>query len=108
MTPFEIKNLMDFPIEIYSTEFDKQFIEEEEILKWYDLLVNPDLNSEQTLFYDLRKAGQPFWEKIIKSDQKRIKIEETKKQIEAVSLKICQILPDPATQELSEAQKQEK
>lgn len=33
MTPFEIKNLMDFPIEIYSTEFDKQFIEEEEILK---------------------------------------------------------------------------
>ncbi len=37
---------MDFPIEIYSTEFDKQYIEEEEILKRYDLLVNPEVNQD--------------------------------------------------------------
>ena len=68
MTQFEIKNQMDFPIEIYSTEFDKQYIEEEEILKRYDLLVNPEVNQDQTLFYSLRKAGMTFWEKIVKAD----------------------------------------
>ena len=36
MTCFEVKNLMDFPIEFYSTEFDRKYIEEEEILKWYE------------------------------------------------------------------------
>lgn len=37
---------MDFPIEFYSTEFDKQYLEEEEILKWYELLVNQEVNPE--------------------------------------------------------------
>mgnify|MGYP007088257961 CR=1 FL=1 len=46
LTPFEVKNLMDFPIEFYSTEFDKQYLEEEEILKWYELLVNQEVNPE--------------------------------------------------------------
>lgn len=37
LTLFEVKNVMDFPIEFYSSEFDKQYLEEEDILKRYEL-----------------------------------------------------------------------
>ena len=33
---FEIRNPMDIPIELYSLDFDKQYAEEEEILKRHD------------------------------------------------------------------------
>lgn len=33
---FEIRNPMDFPIEVFAVDFDKQFQEEEDILKRYD------------------------------------------------------------------------
>ena len=38
-----------------------------------------------------------FWEKIIKSDKKRIQIEETKKLIDTVTQKLTLIVPDPTT-----------
>ena len=33
---FEFRNPMDIPIELYSLDFDKQYTEEEEILKRHD------------------------------------------------------------------------
>lgn len=36
ITAFEIRNPMENPIEIYSLDFDKQYIEEEEIIKRID------------------------------------------------------------------------
>jgi len=36
ISSFEIRNPMEHPIEIYSLDFDKQYLEEEEILKRID------------------------------------------------------------------------
>lgn len=47
ITCFEVKNVMDFPIEFYSSEFDKQFIEEEDILKRYELFQAQEVNKEE-------------------------------------------------------------
>ena len=59
---FEIKNPMDQPIEVYSLDFDRQYIEEEEILKRVD---NFHANgSGEPLFLSLRRPGAEFWPSI--------------------------------------------
>lgn len=63
--PFEICNPMDIPIEIYSLDFDKQYLEEEEILKRIDS-INPAIPgfTGEPLFLPLRKPGGEFWSSI--------------------------------------------
>lgn len=56
---FELKNPMDLPIEIYSLDFDKQYLEEEEILRRHDNFV-PN-GSGEPIFLPLRKPGNEFW-----------------------------------------------
>lgn len=68
---FEIKNPMEFPIEIYSSDFDKKFHEEEEFIKRYEGLINPETGqNDLVLFYGLRNAGDEFWSQIKQSDEK--------------------------------------
>ena len=64
----ELKNPMNFPIEVFATDFDKQFVEEEEILKRYELL-----NTEKgdVIFEKLRKAGSGFWQNIKEADEQK-------------------------------------
>ena len=63
---------MDIPIEIYSLDFDKQYLEEEEILKRLDQFQlpppqNPPATPAQApppidpLFLTLRMPGMQFW-----------------------------------------------
>jgi hydrocephalus-inducing protein len=69
---FEIRNPMDQPIELYSLDFDKQYIEEEEILKRIDQ-INPNapgFNGEP-LFLPLRKPGGEFWSSVRQQDERK-------------------------------------
>jgi hydrocephalus-inducing protein len=63
----DIKNSMSFPIEVYSSDFDKQYLEEEEILKRFELLNE----KEDMIFEKLRKAGQEFWQNIKETVEKK-------------------------------------
>eukprot|EP01018_Ginkgo_biloba_P036848 Gb_10292 [translate_table: standard] len=53
---FLLKNESDKSIEIYSLDFDDQYIKEEEILRNVS-----SYNEDGLLFLDPREAGQPFW-----------------------------------------------
>ena len=79
---FEIRNPMEQPIELYSLDFDKQFLDEEEILKRIDQ-INPNAVgfTGEPLFLPLRKPGGEFWSSIRQQD-------ERKQQMDAVKLKI--------------------
>ena len=52
---FIIKNPMEHPIELYSTDFDKQDLEEEEILKRMDNFAPNGPN--EPIFMPFRHAG---------------------------------------------------
>ena len=63
---FEIRNPMDIPIEVYSLDFDKQYIEEEEILKRVENFAQN--GSGEPLFLPMREAGGEFWSSIKQQD----------------------------------------
>jgi hypothetical protein len=54
----ELRNPMDQPIEVVSTDFDKQYIEEEEILKRLEFFQS---GTSESLFLPLRTPGAGFW-----------------------------------------------
>lgn len=83
---FEIRNPMDQPIEIYSLDFDRQYIEEEEILKRVDNFV-PN-GSGEPLFLPLRKPGSEFWPAIKQQDDNKRKIETLKGEIKQSETRI--------------------
>ena len=49
---------MDQAIEVYSLDFDKQYCEEEEILKRHENFL---LAQQEPIFLPLRKPGMEFW-----------------------------------------------
>jgi hypothetical protein len=56
----EIKNPNDSKIEVYSTDFDKKYKEEENILRYYrNFIKNPD----DKIDIKIREAGEPIWGK---------------------------------------------
>ena len=61
---FEIVNPMEYPVEIYSLDFDKQHIEEEEIIKRIDNFSATSAN--EPIFLPFRKAGSEFWQSLRK------------------------------------------
>ena len=81
----ELKNTMSFPIEVFTTDFDKQFIEEEEILKRYELL-----NTEKgdVIFEQLRKAGSGFWQNIKDVDEQRKNYESLQDRAKIIEEKL--------------------
>jgi hydrocephalus-inducing protein len=78
---FEIKNPMDQAIELYSLDFDKQYIEEEEILKRIDQLNPPAGVVGEPLFLPLRKPGGEFWSSVRQQDERKQQMDSIKRQI---------------------------
>jgi hydrocephalus-inducing protein len=76
---FEITNPMDHPIEIYSLDFDKQYLEEEEIIKRMDNFQVTGPN--EPIFLPFRKAGDQFWQSVKVADEIKSKTEAIKAQI---------------------------
>jgi len=76
---FEIVNPMEHPIEIYSLDFDKQYVEEEEIIKRMENFSATGAN--EPVFLPFRKAGNEFWPSIRKADEVKIQTENIKTEI---------------------------
>ena len=87
---FEIRNPMDFPIELYSLDFDKQYTEEEEILKRHDNF-QPS-GSGEPLYLPLRQPGGEFWPSIKAQDEKKRAIESLKEQLKAVETQLQELV----------------
>jgi len=70
---------MDQPIEVYSLDFDRQYIEEEEILKRVDNFL--PIGNGDPLFLSLRRPGGEFWPAIKQQDDNKRRIENIKTEI---------------------------
>jgi len=79
ISSFEIRNPMEHPIEIYSLDFDKQYNEEEEILKRIDNF-GPN-GSNEPIYQSYRKAGGEFWPAIKQADEIKLKQESLRGMI---------------------------
>lgn len=99
----EIKNPMSFPIEVYSADFDKKYIEEEEILKRYEF-------ETDVIFEKLRKAGDEFWPEIRQADEKRMQLESMQQRIKDIeqSLENDFNVPEPEDGQEAEPLPEEK
>ena len=73
---FEITNPMEHAIELYSLDFDTQYLEEEEIIKRIENFT--PTGSNEPIFLPYRKAGSEFWPSIKKADELRIKTDAIK------------------------------
>ena len=84
---FEIKNPMDQPIEIYSLDFDRQYLDEEEILKRVESFQTT--GSGEPLFLPLRRPGGEFWPSIKQQDDEKRKIETIKGEIKRTEMQLA-------------------
>lgn len=73
---FEITNPMEHAIELYSLDFDTQYLEEEEIIKRIENFT--PTGSNEPIFLPYRKAGSEFWPSIKKADELRTKTDAIK------------------------------
>jgi hypothetical protein len=99
---FEMRNPMEIPVELYSLDFDKQYLEEEEILKRLDQFIpppapavaagNPPATPAQQnapppiepMFLPLRLPGNAFWPSLSQQDEKKQRLEELKKKAKQI------------------------
>lgn len=88
---------MEHPIEIYSLDFDKQYQEEEDIIKRMDNFSPTGAN--EPIFLPFRKAGSEFWPSLRKADQ----IKQETDKIKAAIKKIDEQLEDLVTVEQAHA-----
>ena len=61
--PFTVRNMSEHPIEIYSLEFDTQYVAEEHILR-----ACKKYNEDGVMHLKVRGAGEPFWEDLAAED----------------------------------------
>ena len=61
--PFTVRNRSEHPIEIYSVEFDAQYVAEEHILR-----ACKKYNEDGVMHLKVRGAGEPFWEDLAAED----------------------------------------
>jgi hypothetical protein len=87
----ELKNPMDLPIEVISTDFDKQYIEEEEILKRLDFFQS---GTGEPLFLPLRTPGAEFWPSLKEQDEKKRNVESLKEKIQSLEDELAQLNKD--------------
>lgn len=79
---FEIVNPMEHSIEIFSLDFDKQYLEEEDIIKRIENFSANGAN--EPIFLPFRKAGSEFWPSLRKADEIKIKTDAIKQQIKKI------------------------
>lgn len=91
----EIRNPMSFAIEVYSADFDKQYLDEEEILKRFE----PINEKGDTIFEKLRKAGQDFWPNIKDAVDKKKQYDDMLARVKAIQDQIDKECTVPAPEE---------
>ena len=110
----EMKNTSEYNLEVYSTDFDTQFKEEEDMLKAYEgfeipdttevdqtavaagsnVSVQSDKPSEkhkkefQVLYFPPRQPGQPLWKEIVDSYNKKAALKKRAQQDREMTLKL--------------------
>jgi hypothetical protein len=87
----ELRNPMDQAIEVLSQDFDKRYLEEEEILKRMDhfLAAQPE-----PLFLPLRAPGGEFWSSLREQDEKKRRTEEIKEQLTQIENELAQLVKE--------------
>ena len=98
----ELRNPMEQAIEVLSQDFDKQYLDEEDILKRMEHFgaVQPE-----PLFLPLRAPGGEFWPALREQDDKRRRAEDLKEQLAKIETELAglvreeQALNEPAKDE---------
>lgn len=87
----ELKNPMEQAIEVLSQDFDKQYVDEEDILKRMDHFqaAQPD-----PLFLPLRLPGGEFWNALREQDDKKRKAEDLKEQLGKVETELIALVKE--------------
>ena len=94
VSSFILRNPMEHAIEIYSTDFDKQFIEEEDILKRMENFSATGAN--ELIFMNYRKAGSEFWPSIRKQDELNTKVAALKEQVKKIDEQLAALVHEEA------------
>lgn len=90
--PIELYNPMDQAIEVYSLDFDKQYLGEEEVLKRHDNfagLVSGGPPAEP-LYLPLREPGSEFWPHLKLQDEKKRHIDGLRKELADIEEQVQQ------------------
>lgn len=69
----ELRNPMEQAIEVFSQDFDQQFVEEEEILKRLEHFQSAQ---PEPMYLPMRAPGGEFWPQLREQDEKRRKADE--------------------------------
>lgn len=85
---FELKNPMDQAIEVVSVDFDKKYIEEEEILKRLEQF---NQQAIEPLFMPLRLPGAEFWGSLKDQDEKRQRTDDFKNQLLKIETELADL-----------------
>lgn len=101
----QLRNPMSLPIEVFSTEFDKQYIEEEEILKRYDPL---NTDKGDPIFEAFREAGSGFSQNIRQADEQKREYEAIQDRIAAIEERLENDFKPPQQEEKPEGQEDEE
>lgn len=82
----ELRNPMDQAIEVYSLDFDKQYLGEEEIIKRHEnfLGLAPGTQAQEPLYLPLRLPGSEFWPHLKIQDEKKRHIEGLQKELQDI------------------------
>ena len=91
----ELKNPMDCSIEVFSQDFDTQYLDEEEILKRLDqfLIIDPKVQPDP-MFLEMRAPGGQFWPSLREQDDRRKRTEEMKEQVANIETTLAQLAKD--------------
>ena len=82
-TSFELKNPTNYPIEVYSVEFDEAYVEEEAMLR--DDTSAPTLKQHDALLLRPREPGDAFWSQVQEAHDARVHEAEAEAEAEATA-----------------------
>ena len=76
----DIRNPTEYDTELYSLNFDKDYLLEEEMIRAYE-----DFNVQESIILPVRQPNQPFWEKIKKNYDLKLKRSEFSKRMKELT-----------------------
>ena len=80
---FAIVNPTDYPLEVYSTEFDDRFLPEEDILRNAEYPLNAAGAPSDVLVLPPRAPAEPLWEELVTAHEQRLAAEAAAASAEA-------------------------
>jgi hypothetical protein len=99
----ELRNPMEQAIEVLSQDFDKQYVDEEDILKRMDHF---QAAQPEPLFLPLRAPGGEFWPTLREQDDKKRKAEDLKEQLGKIEAELFSLVKEE--QALNEPPKEDE